>query len=492
VAGENAGRRVGRFLLGPLLGTGGTASVYAGTDEQTGAAVSVKLLTTPEPDVRERLAVEAKVVGTIDSPHLMRLVDIVEDGSDLALVHRLVDGVTVEQLLKSGPLPLHDALAVAGAAALGLAAAHGQGIVHRDIKPSNILVPRRGDALSFRDAIVMDFGALGKLDRSTARTMPGMVVGTPTYMSPEQLAGSPQGPETDVYGLAAVLFEMLYGRPLHGATHLYDLLRQVMQGEIVFPDESRLPAGLRELLTRALSKSMADRPRDAAAFYLDLSSVQAELSAARPRGSTLSPIPASGPPDIAIAVGTAQPGGLARAIALPQPSGPAALVAMTVASLAGGTLGLLFLRLPWSWLAFGVCLAVAGVAGGLAVHHFLAAQESDVSRRATNLLIGAESRDSLTESLAIHVDQLWERCRTGEQQIVWHTIAMMVRELREARDSGDRQDALMNMVTLVGELQRRLSPWYVRKEKAISFGVGVVGIASGATSTVIAIAKALG
>lgn len=517
---DAGGRRIGRFVLGEVLGRGGFGAVHRATDTALERTVAVKLLPAPDPAMRERAARELRLAGALQSPHIVPLLDVVEDGRDLALIYPYLDGQDLEQLLAAGPLALSDALAAARAVARGLAAAHARGIVHRDVKPSNILVPRRAGGLAFADAMVTDFGVLGELRADTGTTRAGLLVGTPAYMAPEQLSGSELSPATDVHGLAAVLFEMVYGRRLYRSTTLYELMQEILRGEPALPDEPPVPAALRALLLRSLSTDMARRPRDAAELLAELerlpASVELDLPAKDLQGDAPGPrIPAPRPrgldpigpgPGVAMRDGLRDTGwfrkGDLAADSRPEPttgaqaaivprsgSLPRALAA--AAALAAGALGFALLGSTPGWVLLGLGLVAAGVSGALAVHRHLSAKESEVARRASRLLTGAESRDSLTQSLAIRLEDLWEQCKTGEQEIVWHTVAMMVREYQDARDSGDRQSALMNLITLVGELQRRLSPWYVRHEKAVSVGVGVVGIASGLATTVIAVAKAL-
>jgi hypothetical protein len=324
-------------------------------------------------------------------------------------------------------------------------------------------------------------------------------------MSPEQLSGSELSPATDVHGLAAVLFEMLYGQRVYRSSTLYELMQEILRGDPVPPDDPAVPDALRALLARSLSTDMARRPRDAAELLAELERLPTGRTMGRstgtfrgdgpdvpvhdPRQSGIDVIPPGGLPKTGSGPGPGPITGAHAALVPRSGTAPRAVVAAAV--LAVGGLGFAALGSPWGWLTLGIGLVAAGVAGALAVHRHLSAKESEIARRASRLLTGAESRDSLTQSLAIRLDDLWEQCRTGEQEIVWHTVAMMVREYQDARDSGDRQSALMNLITLVGELQRRLSPWYVRHEKAVSVGVGVVGIASGLATTIIAVAKAL-
>jgi hypothetical protein len=433
------------------------------------------------------------------------LLDVVEEEHDLALVYPYLEGQDLEQILAAGRMTMSDALAVARAAASGLAAAHARGIVHRDVKPSNILVPRRGGALAFAEAMVTDFGVLGELREDTGTTMPGLLVGTPAYMSPEQLSGSALSPATDVHGLAAVIFEMIYGRRVYRSETLYELMQEILRGEPALPDDPEVPRAVRALLLRSLSTDMAKRPRDAAELLAELERLPAGQSVGRSTGTFVGDgpeVPIENPrprgidvilPGRSPTTGSGPgPGPItgAHAVVVPRSGAlPRALVAG--AALVTGALGFAVLGSTLGWVLLGLGLVAAGVAGALAAHRLLAAKESEVARRASRLLTGAESRDGLTQSLAIRLDDLWEQCQTGEQEIVWHTVAMMVREYQDARESGDRQSALMNLITLVGELQRRLSPWYVRHEKAVSVGVGVVGIASGLATTIIAVAKAL-
>ncbi|HJP57997.1 MAG TPA: serine/threonine-protein kinase, partial [Gemmatimonadales bacterium] len=205
----------GRYVVERELGRGGMATVYLAQDLRLGRRVAIKAL-RPElaavvgPD---RFLREIHVAATLNHPNILPLHDSGEAGDVLYYVMPFVEGESLAaRLRRERPLPIDDAVGIARQVALALAAAHRQGIVHRDIKPDNIL-------LDGERALVADFGiahALGGTAQEKLTTT-GLIVGTPTYMSPEQIGGSPQiDGRSDIYSLGCVLYEMLVGEPPYG------------------------------------------------------------------------------------------------------------------------------------------------------------------------------------------------------------------------------------------------------------------------------------
>jgi hypothetical protein len=193
----------GRYRVTSLLGRGGMADVYQATDEQTGAAVAVKLLHTAAPGGQwsER---EIRALSRLDHPAIVRLRDTGTDGSTRYLVLDLVDGEPLAATLQRGALPAGVATELVAIVADGVQHAHDCGIVHRDIKPANILLDRSGRPH------LADFG-IARLMDATATTAAGFVMGTASYLAPEQVRADRVGPPADVYALGLVLLECLTG-----------------------------------------------------------------------------------------------------------------------------------------------------------------------------------------------------------------------------------------------------------------------------------------
>jgi eukaryotic-like serine/threonine-protein kinase len=279
--GVTPGTRVGPYEFGELLGAGGMGEVYRARDTQLDRDVAIKILPASRVGDSDRVARferEAKALAALNNPHIAQLYGL-EDASALAsgsraLVMELVPGVTLAQRLAHGPLPLAECLRVARQIADALEAAHEKGIVHRDLKPANIRMRPDGEVK------VLDFGiakALGD-DRAQALpetaatlTAPGVMLGTPAYMSPEQVRGAAVTHQSDVWAFGVIIFELLTGRrPFDGPT-TSDTLAAVLGAT---PDWSALPPEtpdtLRRLVRRCLERDLKSRLRDIGDARLEL------------------------------------------------------------------------------------------------------------------------------------------------------------------------------------------------------------------------------
>ena len=265
----------GRYTLVRELGRGGMATVYLGTDVKLGRRVAIKLLA---PATRaylgsDRFQREVLLAAQLSHPHIVPLFEADEADGLLFYVMEYVEGESLRQRLsRQGPLPVDDAVRIAGEVGDALQYAHENGVIHRDIKPENILLSRG-------HALVTDFG-IAKLmeERGSAEgpalTGAGVAVGTVAYMSPEQASGDEHiDPRSDVYSLAAVLYEMLAGEaPFTGPSAQTITARLISNPprpiRIVRPG---LPVHLERALVRGLAKQPGDRPRTARAFVDSLS-----------------------------------------------------------------------------------------------------------------------------------------------------------------------------------------------------------------------------
>lgn len=200
-----------RYELGALLGAGGMARVLRGHDRVLNRAVAVKVLDGHRADagLRERFLREARAAASLSHPNAVAVYDTGVDGEDAYIVMELVEGRTLADVLRArGQLEPERATAIAEAVLDALAAAHARGLIHRDVKPGNILLPDDGGVK------LSDFGiAKSVLDAEAGLTATGQLLGTPQYLSPEQIDGRPATPRSDLYALGVVLYEMLTGQP---------------------------------------------------------------------------------------------------------------------------------------------------------------------------------------------------------------------------------------------------------------------------------------
>jgi serine/threonine protein kinase len=273
------GSRLGVFEIVGLLGAGGMGEVYRAHDPRLRRDVALKILPADVAADGERLARferEAQVLAALNHPHIAAIYGIEDAGALRALVLELVEGRTLAERIRRGPLPLPEAVTVATQIADALDAAHERGIVHRDLKPANVKIAPDGSVklLDFGLAKVFDTTPPSPTDATTEASMAtraGVVLGTAAYMSPEQARGLTTDKRTDVWAFGCVLYEMLTGRAAIAGETFTDTLARVLERE---PDWNRLPsetpASIRRLLRRCLEKDPRRRLRDVGDAGLEL------------------------------------------------------------------------------------------------------------------------------------------------------------------------------------------------------------------------------
>ncbi|MFC6901131.1 protein kinase [Nonomuraea dietziae] len=241
------------------LGHGGAGRVMLAVRDTDRLPVAVKHLSNP--DLIERFRAEAVLIAGLDSPHIARLMEYVEDDEGAAIVMELVDGVTLRHLLAhEGATGPEAALLILRGALLGLAEAHAAGVVHRDFKPENVMVTAEG-----RSRLV-DFGVAARTGQE------GPPEGTPSYMAPEQWRDTPAGPATDVYAATVVFYECLTGhRPFDGD----DPAVLAFQHQHLPPPLEEVDEPLRPLVAHGMAKDPADRPASAGHFLAELEAAAA-------------------------------------------------------------------------------------------------------------------------------------------------------------------------------------------------------------------------
>jgi serine/threonine-protein kinase len=261
----------GRYTLLAVLGTGGMATVWRARDEMLGREVAVKVLSpqlAADPEFLARFEREARHAAAVSHPRLVTVFDCGVEGDTPFIVMELAAGRTLRQVLdETGVLPPGQAVTVAAAVCEGLEAAHAAGLVHRDITPANIV-------LNGGDIKVLDFG-IARADGTRAATATGTVLGTAAYLSPEQASGQTSGPQSDLYSLGCVLFEMLTGRPPFTADSTVGLAYRQVHDDPGPPSAWRpdVPARLDHVTALLLAKDPGARPPGAAAARVALLAV---------------------------------------------------------------------------------------------------------------------------------------------------------------------------------------------------------------------------
>jgi serine/threonine-protein kinase len=266
--------QIGSYRVLSLLGRGGMGEVYRAHDDRLDREVAIKVLperVANDPDRIARFRREARVAASLNHPNIAAVYGFEDLDERHFLVMELVEGRSLADRLKSGPIPIDETLWVVTQIADGLEAAHESGIVHRDLKPSNVMLAPDGKVK------ILDFGLAKALDDEPAVdrvdhsptvsalfTTPGMVIGTVPYMSPEQARGRPVDRRTDIWSLGCVLYECLTGRRAFDGETATDVLVKVLEREPSWDAlPARTPARLRELLERCLEKDPRRRLRDA-------------------------------------------------------------------------------------------------------------------------------------------------------------------------------------------------------------------------------------
>jgi len=287
-------RRVGKFELHELIGEGAMGEVWRAYDSVIRRYVALKLLSRAgrSADARERLLREARAAGALQHPNIVTIYDLGEADGQLFIAMELVDGRDLSTLIAlSEPLPLERKLDLVIEVLQGLSYAHERGVIHRDIKPSNVRIASDGSVK------IMDFG-IARL-QSADVTGSGAIVGTPTYMAPEQITNGAITPATDVFAVGCLLYEFLtYRKPFEGET-VHGVLYQVLTTD---PKPLRttvpsIPAVLERVVSKALIKVPEERYETARQMQSALFAIRAALSGASDTTERLSlrwtPIPSA-------------------------------------------------------------------------------------------------------------------------------------------------------------------------------------------------------
>jgi serine/threonine protein kinase/photosystem II stability/assembly factor-like uncharacterized protein len=266
--------RLGPYELLGEIGRGAMGVVYKARQRSLNRLVALKMLSAePRPSAEDlaRFRTEAEAVARLQHPHIVQIHDIGEQDGRPYLCLELVDGGSLARRLAGSPLAPHQAAELVETLARAMHRAHQAGIVHRDLKPANVLLTADGTPK------ITDFGLAKRLDQepgATQATQSGQILGTPCYMAPEQALGQRKeiGPATDVYGLGAILYELLAGRPPFRGATLWQTLGQVVSEPPVPPSRLRpdVPPELERVCLTCLQKEPARRHASAEALADDL------------------------------------------------------------------------------------------------------------------------------------------------------------------------------------------------------------------------------
>lgn len=281
-----------RYELIEAIGQGGMGQVWRGRDRELARIVGIKTLPgelSRQPEFRERFQREARAVAALAHPGITVLHDYGRDDDSADpvpyLVMEYVDGQPLSAYIRSGPVPVGRAAAIARDIADALAHSHGLGIVHRDIKPSNVMLTTNGTVK------ILDFGIARMLaDTATRLTTTGRIVGTPAYMSPEQAQGHAVDARADQYSLGCVLFELLTGHTPFTGDSVFAVMNQHLGRPAEPPSQHRaeVPAAVDALVLRMLAKDAEQR-------FAAISDVRSALDAFADRQAAYSAPPAAAP-----------------------------------------------------------------------------------------------------------------------------------------------------------------------------------------------------
>ncbi|MEP7214412.1 MAG: protein kinase [Acidobacteriota bacterium] len=282
------GRTIGHYKIRRLLEVGGMGEVYLADDDRLNRKVALKLVwpgLVMQGDQIKRFKREAQASSALNHPNILTIHEFgTEDGTNY-IVSEFVDGITLRKRMNDGRISLEESLEIAAQVASALSAAHVAGIVHRDIKPENIMIRHDGIVK------LLDFGIaklalqssedpeLGNEAQTLFKTAPGIVMGTPNYMSPEQARGKSVDGRTDIWSLGVVIYEMVAGQVPFGGDTQTDVLVSILSRPVPNLEElsTTVPAALVKVIDKALAKNVDERYATAEALYSDLKTFKNRL-----------------------------------------------------------------------------------------------------------------------------------------------------------------------------------------------------------------------
>lgn len=275
---ETHPERLGRYLILGELGRGAMGVVYKAQDSVLDRPVAIKTILLSD-DLAEReeyearFLQEAKAAGRLNHPSIITIYDIGREGDLAYMAMEMLEGIDLRTRMQEGRIPVPDAIDIAEQLADALAFAHERGVVHRDIKPANIMLSHGGRVK------IMDFG-IARMQISDFKTRTGMLLGTPKYMSPEQVAGRPVDHRSDIFSLGIVLYEMLTRTALFAGKDTTQVINNVANEQPIPPSRlnPEVPSMLDLTVAKALEKDVEARYQDAYEVAVDLRACLRELA----------------------------------------------------------------------------------------------------------------------------------------------------------------------------------------------------------------------
>ena len=285
---------IGTYTIEKLLGAGGMGEVYLAHDSKLDRKVAIKLLPAEfgtDDERLKRFGLEARAISALNHPNIVTIYDVGNIDGINYIATEFVEGTTLRQVISADSSSLKEILSITIQVCEALSAAHGAGIIHRDIKPENIMVRPDGYVKILDFGLVKLSEAALENETDTSKTAKGVIIGTPAYMSPEQVTGAAVDQRTDLWSLGVVLYEMLTGRNPFKGENRHTTLKSILSTnpEPVTSMGNSLPAGLDQIIAKALEKDPDMGYQTASDFRAGLKRMRREIDSSASWSGTTGP-----------------------------------------------------------------------------------------------------------------------------------------------------------------------------------------------------------